>query len=334
MWLIEFVDGHLHGVSIPLQNTFCLTGNKEVTKENQLSVPEYLPSNAGLDFAVENQVCIVKGLLRGDKPKKLVANRIYTFKGLRFFLFQEGNRSPRLRRLRSIQYAPILALSLLLNIGLVYGGFTFLQSQQQASLGGYLKQLNTGFIKDGKLHIFDKSILQQLPDYWRDNLQLIESDQYLRTTQFDIDLVSSYSGKHIKGKLVAQEDRDKIYIDTYEEDNQIMRLFGERGLMFSQQNGYWFVSDYAEAAQTLNRAGLGSLVKQLRSNDTRSENIPTSEFPYSIFYSTTSGRYIYDQQGRYWEGSTVPHLGVIQSISRDKVIFKDNQNTRVYFINR
>ncbi|PNQ54597.1 hypothetical protein C1141_15025, partial [Vibrio agarivorans] len=319
MWLIEFVDGHLHGISFPLQTTFCLIGNKEVTKENQLSVPEYLPSNTELDFAVENQVCVVKGLLRGDKPKKLVANRIYTFKGLHFFLFKEGNRSPQLRRLRLKQYAPMIVLSLLLNIGLAYGCFTFFQSQQQASFGEYLRQLDTAFIKNGKLHVFDKSIREQLPDYWQDNLQLVESDQYLRTTQFDIDLISSYTGEHIKGKLVPQEDRDQIYIDTYEADNQIMRLFGEHGLTFSQQNGYWFVSDYAEAAQTLNRAGLGLFVKQLRSNDTWSENIATSEFPYSIFYSTTSGRYIYDQQGRYWEGSTVPHLGVIQSISRDKV---------------
>ena len=47
MWLIEFVDGHLHGISLPLRSNFSLVGNK-VKLDNHLSIPEYIPSDKKL----------------------------------------------------------------------------------------------------------------------------------------------------------------------------------------------------------------------------------------------------------------------------------------------
>ncbi|MDL5026232.1 hypothetical protein QR676_03245 [Vibrio sp. TMPB1044] len=332
MWLIEFVDGHLHGVSLPLQTTFSLMGNKEVRRDNQLSVPEYLPSDTELVFKIEDQAWFVKGFRRGDKLKKLVANRVYSFKGLSFFLYQEGERSPKLRRFGFRQYQPVVAFTLLLNVALAATALAFFYNQQQTLIAGYLNMLGSGFIKDGKLNVFDEAALQALPDYWQDNLRLVESNQYLRLTQLDIELVSSLTGKSLESQLVSKASRDEVQVNTYEEENQIMLLFGEYGLTFSKVGDNWFVSDRVKAEQLLKSAGLGSLTANLKTKLDQTEVISSREFPYSIFYSTTSGGYIYDQKGRYWEGSTVPSLGVIQSITRDKVVFKNTHKTRVYLI--
>ncbi|AYV25085.1 hypothetical protein L1D61_25435 [Vibrio mediterranei] len=332
MWLIEFVDGHLQGVSLPLQASFYLTGNKEVRKNNQLSVPEYLPSDTELLFEIKDQTLFVKGFYRSDKLKKLVANRVYRFKGLSFFLYQEGNRNPKLRRFVFRKYQPVVAFTLVLNLVVVIASFAFFYNQQQTLIAGYLNMLGSGFIKDGKLNVFDKTAMQTLPDFWQKNLKLVNSDQYIRLAQLDVQLVSSQTGKVLDGRVVTKFDRDEVQVDTYEEDNQIMLLFGEYGLTFSKQGSDWFVSDLAKATLILNNAGLSSLNRRLKTRVEQSELISSREFPYSIFYSTTTGGYIYDQTDRYWEGSTVPNLGVIQLITRDKIVFKNANKTRVYLI--
>ena len=87
MWLIEFVDGHLNGVCLPLEQSFVLTGNKEARAENLLSVPEYFASTTELKFEVKDKKIHVVGLSRGNKVTTVNANRIYKFKGLSFFCF-------------------------------------------------------------------------------------------------------------------------------------------------------------------------------------------------------------------------------------------------------
>ncbi|MDN3612024.1 hypothetical protein ACODM8_16830 [Vibrio ostreicida] len=332
MWLIEFVDGHLRGVTLPLQPSLSLTGNRDVASDNQLSVPEYFPSGTELGFDIEDKKLVVKGFRRGNKRKTLAANRVYRFKGLSFFLYQEGERNPRLRRFRFRQYQPMIAITLLLNIALAAAALVIFHNQQQSLMAGYLNTLGSGFIKDGKIHVFNQAALGSLPTYWQENLKLVESDQYLRATQLDVELISSQTGKRLEGKVVSKPGRDQIQVDTFELDNQIMRLFGAYGLNFTKEGDDWLVSDRARATQLLKTAGLDSVIDQLKSRHDQAQAITSNEFPYSIFYSTTSGGYIYDQQGRYWEGSSVPRLGVIQSITRDKVVFKNAQQTRVYLI--
>ncbi|MYM60092.1 hypothetical protein GTG28_12735 [Vibrio sp. OCN044] len=332
MWLIEFVDGHLNGICLPFDDSFSLTGNKDAQAKDLLSVPEYFPSNTELNFEVKDKKVQVSGLSRGKKIKQLKENRIYRFRGLGFFVYQEGSRRPNLRRYRFRQYKPLIAFSLVINIAAAFALYLGFINYQHSQVAKYIDVIESGYIKDGELIVFDKSAVASLPEFLQKNIRLVESNDYFRTSRLDIDLVSEYSGKSIAGRLVSKADRDEIVINTYERDNHIMALFGDYGLSFSKQDDYWLVSDRAKASQILKSAGLSSVIAQLKSRRDETQIITSSEFPYSIFYSTKSGGYIYDQQGRYWEGSTVPRLGVIQSITRDKVVFKDGQQTRVYLI--
>ncbi|MFY2506826.1 hypothetical protein ACN3E9_00520 [Vibrio pectenicida] len=332
MWLIEFVDGHLNAICLPFEQKFTLTGNKDARVQDLLSVPEYFTSGTELSFEVKDKKVQVTGFLRGNKIKRLKANRIYRFKGLSFFVFQEGARQPALRRYRFRQYRLLAAFTFLLNIVFTLALYLGFINHQQSQVATYLDLIGSGYIKDGQLTVFDQNAVNRLPEFLRQNINLVESNEYLRTSRLDIELVSEYSHQPITGRLVSKADRDEIVIDTYERDNQIMALFGGNGLSFTKQDEHWLVSDRAKASQILKSAGLSSVVAQLKSRKDETSIITSSEFPYSIFYSTKSGGYIYDQQGRYWEGSTVPRLGVIQSITRDKVVFKDGQQTRVYLI--
>ncbi|MDN4731833.1 hypothetical protein QYZ38_25645 [Vibrio parahaemolyticus] len=92
------------------------------------------------------------------------------------------------------------------------------------------------------------------------------------------------------------------------------------------------MSDPELAARVLKAHGLDSITKHLTSRNDSHERIDSNSFPYAIFFSTQSVRYIYDASNRYWEGSLVPELGVIQAITREKVIFKDGSKTRIYDI--
>lgn len=50
MWLVEFVDGHLHGVILPVEPKLVITGsNKDIDAET-LYVPEILPVSTRWEF--------------------------------------------------------------------------------------------------------------------------------------------------------------------------------------------------------------------------------------------------------------------------------------------
>ncbi|MBU2895884.1 hypothetical protein [Vibrio hepatarius] len=332
MWLIEFIDGHLNGICLPFEQKFSLTGNKDARAQDVLSVPEYFSSGTEINFEVKDKRVQVTGFLNRNKVKRLKENRIYRFKGLSFFVFQEGTRRPALRCYRFRQYRLLVAFTVLLNLAFSLALYLGFINHQQSQVAKYIDVIGAGYIKDGELTAFDKSAVSSLPEFLQQNITLVESNNYLRASRLDVELVSEYTGKPITGRLVSKSDRDEIVIDTYERDNQIMSLFGDYGLSFTKSGEHWLVSDRTKASQILKSAGLSSVIVQLKSRKDETQIIASSEFPYSIFYSTKSGGYIYDQQGRYWEGSTVPRLGVIQSISRDKVVFKDGQQIRVYLI--
>jgi hypothetical protein len=103
-------------------------------------------------------------------------------------------------------------------------------------------------------------------------------------------------------------------------------------LSFSKLNGAWLVSDITKAVIVLRANGLQETIPLISARNDSNQVIDSANFPYSIFYSSTSRGYLYDAKYRYWVGSNVPRLGVIQSISRDKVVFKESDQIRVYFI--
>ncbi|ASU22417.1 hypothetical protein CCZ37_07350 [Vibrio qinghaiensis] len=334
MWLIEFVGGHLHGVTLPLDSSLEITGNKESKNLEALIVPESLPMDITLLLELNGAVPVLKGFNKSRQVKRLVANRVYCFKGLSFFLFKEGSRRPSLRRYRFREYRALIISSLLLNILLTGFVFFLFQMQEKSVIVGYLQQLGSGYLKEGKLYVFDEKSLAGLPTSWLNHINLVSKDDYLQASQLTLELVSASSGKPLVGKLIQREGRDQIQVETNEIDNRVMALLGQYGLDFKKKGNDWFVSNHKIATQLLREAGLHQVLSHVKPREGEAEIIDEKAFPYSIFYSTTAGRYLYNSMDRYWEGSEVPLLGVIQSINPNKVVFKNGLNTRIYLIKK
>ncbi|MBM4903416.1 hypothetical protein HYO34_12025 [Vibrio parahaemolyticus] len=332
MWLIEFITGHLNGVTIPLERSLCLTGATESDQQDVLALPEYWSKDTSLTLEVEGEQLYAQGFHRKGKRKELVANRVYQHQGLVFFLYPQGQRAPRLRRYRLKQYQPLIVMALVLNAFLTSGGIMWWQSHQTALIAKYWKQIESGYIKGDHLYVFDPAALDGLPEYLSANMTVIEPSTYLPTSQLSVEVVSSETGQPLSSSITTKKGRDQIRVHTGEVDNQVMSLLGKSGVSFVKEGQTWYVSDPELAARVLKAHGLDSITKHLTTRNDSHERIDSNSFPYAIFFSTQSVRYIYDASNRYWEGSLVPELGVIQAITREKVIFKDGSKTRIYDI--
>lgn len=332
MWLIEFVEGHLQGVILPIEPKLVITGSNEGIDSDTLYVPEALPAGACLAFFNDGNGIVIKGIKKADKSKKLRAGHVYRMRGIAFFVYQQGKRNPQLMSYRTRKYSALIMLSLLLNIGLGVGISKAYQVNQDAQLAERFTQLNGSYIKNGKLKVPNISAYAALPLAWQANAELVKGTNFQLLSQPVVEVVSSYSKKPIISKVIENTDRDQIQVETFEADNRIMAVLGEYGLSFNKLNGTWFVSDSAKAIIVLRANGLQESIPFISARNDSTQVIDNADFPYSIFYSSTSRGYLYDDKYRYWVGSNVPRLGVIQSISRDKVVFKDSDQTRVYFI--
>ena len=151
-------------------------------------------------------------------------------------------------------------------------------------------------------------------------------------SQLSVEVVSSETGLPVASSLTTKKGRDQIRVDIDVVDNQVMSLFGQSGVSFVKEGQSWRVSDIDRATLVLKTHGLGDIAKRLKSRNDSHERIKADAFPYAIFYSTQSVCYIYDASNRYWKGSIVPNLGVIQAITREKIIFKDGPKIRIYYI--
>ncbi|KAA1195499.1 hypothetical protein [Photorhabdus heterorhabditis] len=332
MWLIEFTEGYLNGLTLPIEPRLLLTGEQEVTDNNTLSVPEYLSGNVNLVIKLEE-----KGLyLNGWKKRtiKLKENVIYSISGLRFFVFSQGNRNPKLKRFYFMRYGTLGLMTFLLSLFVLIVVLFLIQHQQEKNIGEYFNKVGSGYIKDGKLYVFDQKIKQQLPDGWQNQTKVIQSDNYPAAAHLNVGVVSNSSGKPLSYQLIDKENYTQIRVDFPEKEMLIMQLFGEYGITFVRKDDVWLVNDLAKASQLLKSKGYNSELSQLKSNYDDSQIIDAQDFPYSVFFSTQGGGYIYDQQVRYWEGSNVPGFGVIDSISEEKIIFKKDNKSKIYFIHR
>lgn len=332
MWLIEFITGHLQGVTLPLDRPLCLTGATESEQPDVLAIPEYWPKETKLLLEPDGEKLYAQGLHYKGIRKLLVANHVYQHQGLAFFVYPQGLRAPRLRRYRLKQYYPLIVICLVLNTILTTGGIVWSQSHQTALIAKYWKQIDTGYIKGDRLYVFDPAVIDGLPQYLSENMTVIEQAEYLRTSQLLVEVVSSDTGLPVRSSITTKKGREQIRVKTGEVDNQVMALLGESGVSFVREGQNWRVSDTELASRVLKAHGLTDIVKRLTSRLDSHERIDTDAFPYAIFLSTQSVRYIYDASNRYWEGSLVPGLGVIQTITREKVVFKDGSKIRVYYI--
>ncbi|EKO3870279.1 hypothetical protein P0E20_004272 [Vibrio harveyi] len=332
MWLIEFITGHLNGVTIPLESSLYLTGSTESELENVLALPEYLSEDTSLTLEVEGEQLYAQGFFHKGKRKVLVANRVCQYKGLVFFAYPQGKRAPKLRRYRLKQYQLLVVISLVLNALLSIGGVLWWQSHQTALIAKYWKQIDSGYVKGDHLYVYDPAVLEKLPHYLSANMTVIAPSTYLSTSQLSVEVVSSETGQTLPSSITTKKGRDQIRVHTKVVDNQIMSLFGQSGVSFVKKGQAWEVSDFELASRVLKAHGLDRIAKHLKVRNDDYERIDSNSFPYGIFFSTHSAGYIYDAANRYWEGSLVPKLGVIQTITREKVVFKDGLTTRIYGI--
>lgn len=332
MWLVEFIDGHLHGVILPVEPKLVITGsNKDIDAET-LYVPEILPVSTRWEFCNDKNIICIRGTRKNDRLKKLKSGRIYRLRGIAFFVYQEGKRKPQWLSYLARKYQALIMLTLLLNAGLGLGMWMVYQANQYTQIAEHLTQLNGSYVKNGKLKVPNSASFLLLPEALQANAEIVEANNLQILSQPVVELVSSDSKQPVSYKVINKVDRDQIQVETFETDNRVMAVLGEYGLSFNKINDTWFVNDNAKAAIVLRANGLQDIIPSVSVRNDSTQVIDNANFPYSIFYSSTSRGYIYDDKYRYWVGSNVPLLGVIQSISRNKVIFKDRNQTRVYFI--
>ncbi|EOW9491680.1 VPA1351 family putative T3SS effector [Vibrio cholerae] len=330
MWLLEFFSGCVKGVTLPIENKLVLVGSSEIKEDNVVPLAEFLTPEERIEL--EEQGSTIQAIGLAKKKLTLVENKIYRYRGLTFCVYRQGKRNPALKRFRLRQFQPLLLVTVAVHLLLAIGGYTFNAARQNQQFGDYLQAIGSGYIKDGQLYTSKLSEVSQLPKYWGNFIHTMSGENYLRASQFNLELVSDYSGKPLKGEITSLADRDQIRVETFELDNRVMAALGKHAISFYKQGEHWFVSDPARAKQVLTDAGLSQTVGTLKSRADGADLITDAEFPYSIFYTSHSGRYLYDELGRYWEGSEVPKLGVIQEISEDRVVFFDGKQTRVYLI--
>jgi len=206
------------------------------------------------------------------------------------------------------------------------------QAYQYTLMADRFTLLNGSYIKNGKLKALNSTVFAELPSAWQANADVVEGANFSHLSQPVVEVVSSYSKLPISHKVIENTDRDQIQVETFEADNRVMAVLGEYGLSFTKLNGTWLVSDSAKAVTVLRANGLQEMIPFIGARNDNTQVIDSANFRYSLFYSSTARGYLYDDKYRYWVGSDVPGIGVIQSITRDKVVFRNRDQTLVYFI--
>ncbi|MDE1265952.1 hypothetical protein [Vibrio aestuarianus] len=332
MWLIEFTEGHLNGVTIPIESRLILTGLKEPKQDNEIPLPEYLPATTRWEITVGEGKAVLLGANKSQKGIRLTPNRVYRFKGLNFFVYEQGKRNPKLQWFGFRQYRPLFAFMLMINLAVVAISLHFYGRLVESKLGNVIELIDSGYIYEGKLYIANEQTFKALPKSWQVISSFQDKGSYVPVSQFNIEIISAISGKPLKAEIRSAQGRDQILIDTNEQELKIMKLLGEQGIQFLKADNSWLVSDLPKATKLLEINHLNAVLNPLKLMADKVEVIPPDKFNFSVFYSTKSESYIYDQQKKYWQGSSVPNFGIIDKITRDKVVFRDGQHTREYLI--
>ncbi len=330
MWLAEFVEGPLKGVAFPFESTLVFSGNEQSDNDKTVPIPEYLQSDESFELTLENGSPVLK---QTSKTLSLVQNRVFQYKGVSLFVYRKGERNPNLRRYYFKRYRSVLLVTLLAHVSVAIVGYGINNFHQGEEFGDRISAIGSGYISEGVLYVTGKEDVKNLPSSWKNFIKPLASDKYEQVSQFNVAVVSEYSGKPLNMKIVRKDGYDEIRVDTKEDDNHFMALLGRHGISFYRdENDNWYVSDPTKVSELLKGAGLSHMLASVKSRADNAIIIPDDQFPYSIFYSSHSGRYLFDESKRYWEGSEVPKLGVIKSIAQDKVVFFDGEHTRVYLI--
>ncbi len=332
MWLAEFVEGPLKGVVFPLESTLVFSGNENCEDVKVVPIPEYLKSDESFELTLEHGKPLFRKSTHATKTLTLIQNKIFQYKGISLFVYRKGERNPKLRRYYFKRYRTLLVMTLLVHMIFAIVGYGINDFHQEIEFRERISSIGSGYISEGVLYVTGKEVLQNLPSSWRSLIRPLKNDKYEQVSQFNVAVVSDYSGKPLDSKIIHKDGYDEIRVDIEEDDNRFMALLGRHGISFYRDGTNWYVSDPRKVSELLKDAGMSQMLNSVKSRADNAIIIPNEQFPYSIFYSSHSGRYLFDDNKRYWEGSEVPKLGVIKSITQDKVVFFDGEHTRVYLI--
>lgn len=330
MWLIEIYEGPFNGITLPINDDLVISGSGNRADDSVLALPEALPGNVTLSFSLEDD----NVYLSAPKNKEdlcLKENELYTFHGFSFFVYREGNRKPYFRRHKLKRNRWVILLSCILSVAAVSVTGYFWYTYTLEKSGQYLDGIPKGYLKDGKLYVYDQAIADAAPLHLADKVKVVKpDDRYLILNHLVVEPLSKDTGKRLPISIVSGPDRDKIYIQTFEDDNLIMQALGSRGIQFSTDGANFLVGNYNLAIAALKSANLENAVNRIQQGEIENYYLTNAEFPYSIFYSQKTGGYIFDSSTRYWVGSRVPNLGVIKSISSNKVVITDGLMDKIY----
>ncbi|EMA4781824.1 hypothetical protein U3C50_001538 [Providencia rettgeri] len=329
MKFIEFNDKYNKGVILPIEHNLIIAGGKGKLEKNALRMSECLADNVRLEFKCEGEKIYLLGWRK--KPVKLKCNTIYSVFGMSFFVFTEGERKPKIKINIIKRYFIQMTLFVIFNLILTFFVFYLFKSQQSKSISDLLNNIGSGYIKQGMLYVSEQSIKEEIPFDWKENTQVIDKIGYRRITNLNINVVSK-EGEKIPVELVDKGDYTQVIIDNSEIMLKVMKIFGENGITFKYKNDSWFVDDITKANQLLISSGLEEEMLRLKNMNNKADIIDSASFPYSVFFSSQGRSYIYDPLSRYWVGSLVDNIGRIESISKDKVIFKKGNETKIYYI--
>ncbi|EKT60087.1 hypothetical protein [Providencia sneebia] len=325
MKLIEFIEGSLQGITLPIESKLILTSEEDNLGQNMLSLPGELSAGIVLEF--QSQEKNIYLTVSNKKPIKLIENNIYSISGVKFFIFSEGNRKPKIKKNFLKKYSWMVIMFVLLNLAVTILSLMMIKSYQNNNTENYLNAIGNGYIKNGEIYIFDESIKNSLPADWLDNIKVINPDNYIILSHLNVD-IKSKNNNEIPFEFVDKGEYSEILIDYPEKMINIMKSFGENGITFKYTDNLLLVDNVLRASQLLKSLGYYDEVSRLKLINDDAEIIDAQHFPYAIFFSSQGLSYVYDQQSRYWEGGIIPEIGRIDLIAKDKIIFTQANKKR------
>jgi hypothetical protein len=317
MWYVEFLEGELTGVSLDLSEPLYLCGKVADTTKRELLIPSVLGPTDYLEIKVNEGKPFFDDTICKE-------NYIYTKKGVTCFFYRQSNREPKLNRYKVNTYLPILVLVILINLALSVSGGYLSYIYNNTKLRESLHSLSSAYIKDGTIFKIGGT-KEDIPWHLREYVKQMKDVNATYLTQLSYKVVSKETGQEVASKSNSLENYDQIIVDLNEREINIMMALGSKGIRFAKNEEYWLVENVGEARQILLENKISPMPK-LQAFDTNGVLILTrSEFPFDVFYSSSLGGYVYNTHSRFWEGSNIPELGTIESITKSAVIIRGNE---------
>ena len=330
---IEFTDSRLQGLTIPLEKDLIFKGKMGEGDENTISMPEYINAQDSFAIQLRNGKYYLSSSLRKKKEKKLKYNVIYSALGLHFFIFEGTKRNPGFRREFLKNNTLILSIMSLIFVVGVLTIPSLINMQNNSKIAYYLGIIGSAYIKDGSI-ILDKSVdLEALPNFLREQSKVVNDDQKELITSLRINVMDS-EGQSVSHSIRNEEFHTDVIIDYPNEQLNVMRVLGRNGFRFSLEDNKWKVSDVEQAKKLMIKEQVKTSLPIVSIYDDSQSIIEDKDFNYSVFYSTKSNGYIYNDNSKYWEGSKIPNLGILKSIDSEKVTIVKGQSVFFYFYNK